>query len=59
MDGYRLYRVLSEGGKAENLNIMGGYPDLSPDGTMATFYRNTVGPTDFWLVENFLPADKK
>jgi Tol biopolymer transport system component len=51
-----LYRVPAEGGKAEKLNIKGGAPDLSPDGTRIAFYRRAENRFEIWLVENFLPG---
>jgi Tol biopolymer transport system component len=53
-----LYKVSTEGGKPEKMNIMGRMPDLSPDGKKVVFSRNTSFGYEFWLVENFLPADK-
>jgi Tol biopolymer transport system component len=50
-----LYKVSTEGGRAEKLNISGSGPDLSPDGKKIAFHRRTEQRTDFWLVENFLP----
>jgi len=57
--GLGLYKVSAEGGKAKKLNILGGGPDLSPDGKKIVFFRKIEGPTEFWLVENFLPEEKK
>jgi Tol biopolymer transport system component len=56
---HRLYKVSAEGGKPEKLNIMGRMPDLSPDGQKIVFSRQSESSIEFWLVENFLPADKK
>lgn len=56
---HRLYRVPAEGGKPEKMNIMGKMQDLSPDGKKMVFSRNTETGTEFWMVENFLPADTK
>jgi len=55
----RLYKVSAEGGKPEKLNIMGRSPDFSPDGQKIAFCRKTEYGIEFWLVENFLPIDKK
>jgi Tol biopolymer transport system component len=55
----RLYKVSAEGGKPEKLNIMGRMPDFSPDGQKIAFSRKTEYGIEFWLVENFLPIDKK
>lgn len=55
----RLYKVSAQGGKPEKLNIMGRMPDFSPDGQKIAFSRNTEYGLEFWLVENFLPIDKK
>ena len=54
-----LYKVSAEGGKPEKLNIMGRMPDFSPDGQKIAFCRKTEKSIEFWLVENFLPIDKK
>jgi len=56
---HRLYKVSGEGGKPEKLNIMGRMPDFSPDGKKVVFSRTVEYGTEFWLVENFLPRDKK
>lgn len=56
---HRFYKVSSEGGKPEKLNIMGRMPDFSPDGQKIVFSRSTGYGIEFWLVENFLPIDKK
>ena len=56
---HRLYKVSAEGGKPEKLNIMGSMPDLSRDGQKIVFSRSTEYGIEFWLVENFLPIDKK
>ncbi len=50
-----LYKIPTEGGKPEKMNIMGRMPDLSPDGRKVVFSRNTAFGREFWLVENFLP----
>jgi len=54
-----LYKVPAEGGKPEKMNVMGRMQDLSPDGRKIVLSRNTETDTEFWLVENFLPTDKK
>jgi len=56
---HRLYKVSAEGGKPEKLNIMGRMPEFSPDGQKIVFSRSTEYGIEFWLVENFLPIDKK
>jgi Tol biopolymer transport system component len=56
---HRLYKVSAEGGKPEKLNIMGMMPDFSPDGKKIAFSRSTEYSIEFWLVENFLPEEKK
>jgi len=56
---HRLYKVSAEGGKAEKLNIMGRMPDFSPDGGKIVFSRTSEYRVELWLVENFLPIDKK
>ena len=55
----RLYKVLAEGGTPEKLNIMGMMPDFSPDGKKIAFSRLSEFGHEFWLVENFLPTEKK
>jgi Tol biopolymer transport system component len=55
----RLYKVSAEGGKPEKLNIMGMMPDFSPNGKKIVFSRSTEYSIEFWLVENFLPEEKK
>jgi Tol biopolymer transport system component len=37
---------------------MGMMPDFSPDGKKIVYSRLTDYSTEFWLVENFLPAHK-
>jgi len=54
-----LYKISAQGGKPEKLNIMGGMPDFSPDGQKIAFSRTTEYGIEVWLVENFLPIDKK
>jgi len=54
----RLYKVSAEGGTPEKLNIRGMMPDFSPDGKKIAYSRLSESVTEFWLVENFLPADK-
>jgi Tol biopolymer transport system component len=56
---HSLYKVSAEGGKPEKLNIIGSMPDFSPDGKKVVFSRTTEYGIEFWLVENFLPSDKK
>jgi Tol biopolymer transport system component len=55
----QLYKVSAEGGKPEKLNIMGMMPDFSLDGKKIAYSRLTDYSTEFWMVENFLPADNK
>jgi len=50
-----LYKIPTEGGKPEKMNVMGRMADLSPDGKKVVFSRNTSFGYEFWLVENFLP----
>jgi Tol biopolymer transport system component len=57
--GQGLYKVSAEGGKAKKLNIMGRMPDLSLDGKKIAFSRNTENSIELWVVENFLPEEKK
>jgi len=54
-----LHMVSSKGGEIKNLNVEGLQPDWSPDGKKITFSRVTGYRTEFWLVENFLPEEKK
>ena len=56
-EGFGIFRVPAAGGKAEPMNLTGGAPDLSPDGKKIAFYRKAKSRTEFWLAENFLPAD--
>ena len=58
-EGRELYKVPTEGGKAESLNIKGGAPALSPDGKKIAFYKAGENRIEFWLAENFLPAAKE
>jgi Tol biopolymer transport system component len=51
--------ISAEGGEPEKLNIMGRMPDFSPDGQKIAFSRTTEYGIEFWLVENFLPEEKK
>ena len=56
---HRFYKVSAEGGKAEKLNIMGRMPDFSPDGKRIVLSKTSEYRVELWLVENFLPIDKK
>jgi len=51
--------ISAEGGEPEKLNIMGRMPEFSPDGQKIAFARTTEYGIEFWLVENFLPEEKK
>jgi Tol biopolymer transport system component len=55
----QLFKISAQGGKPEKLNIMGMMPDFSPDGKKIVYSRLSEYNTEFWLVENFLPTDKK
>jgi len=54
-----LHMVSSKGGEIKNLNVAGLQPDWSADGKKIAFSRFTGHLTEFWLVENFLPDEKK
>ena len=55
----RLHKVSAEGGTPEKLNIMGMMPDFSPDSKKIAFSRLSESNIEFWIVENFLPTEKK
>lgn len=57
--GHFIYRVSSEGGDPEELNIKGRCPAYSPDGKKIAFSRRLEGYYEFWMVENFLPKEKE
>jgi len=63
-EGYELWRISAEGGQAENLGLkMPGFVSLNfhPDGQRITFSSRVgdkMGP-EIWVMENFLPKDKK
>lgn len=56
---YFLFKVSSEGGKPEKMNIKGRIPAYSPGGKKIAYSRRLEGYYEFWLVENFLPKEKK
>ena len=56
---FDLYRISAEGGTPEKLNIKGRSPVFSPDGKKIAYSRRIGQGYEFWLVENFLPTDKK
>jgi Tol biopolymer transport system component len=56
---YFLFKVSSEGGKPEKMNIKGRIPAYSPGGKKIAYSRRIEGYYEFWLVENFLPKEKK
>jgi Tol biopolymer transport system component len=55
----QIFRVPVEGGEPINMNIEGLYPDCSPDGKRIVYSKWMKGAFEFWLAENFLPAEKK
>jgi len=57
--GLQMYTMSVDGGEMTNLNIQGGDPDFSPDGKKIVFSRNIFNIFEYWLVENFLPVEKK
>lgn len=54
-----MHTMSVDGGEMTNLNIQGGDPDFSPDGKKIVFSRNIFNIFEYWLVENFLPVEKK
>ena len=55
----QIYSVPSDGGEIKMMNIEGFSPDFSPDGKKIAYGKSRQGKVEFWLVENFLPKDKK
>jgi Tol biopolymer transport system component len=53
----QLHAMSVDGGEMTNLNIQVG--DISPDGKKIAFSRNVFNIFEYWLIENFLPAEKK
>ncbi len=58
-DKIQIKKISVDGGEMTKLNIEGGNPDFSPDGKKIVFARNLYQMIQFWLVENFLPVEKK
>lgn len=56
---FELYKVPAEGGTPEKLNIKGRSPMFSPDGKKIAYSRRIGQGYEFWLVENFLTADRR
>jgi len=55
----QLFRVPVEGGEPVKLNIEGTYPDCSPDGKKIAYSKMLKTVHEFWLIENFLPPEKR
>jgi Tol biopolymer transport system component len=60
----QLWRVLAKGGEAENLGLTMpalGHLNVHPDGERITFHSLSghTMPPEIWVMENFLPEDKK
>ncbi|UCE40412.1 MAG: PD40 domain-containing protein [Candidatus Aminicenantes bacterium] len=55
----QIYAVPSGGGEIKKLNIEGGNPDFSPDGKKIVYGKRHLSRVEYWLVENFLPVEKK
>jgi Tol biopolymer transport system component len=55
---FELCKVPSEGGEPEKMNIRGRNAVFSPNGKKIAFSRRVEGYYEFWLVENFLPAER-
>ena len=53
-----LYKVSSEGGKPEKLNIKGRLPSYSPNGKKIAYSRRLEAYYEYWVIENFLPKLK-
>ena len=58
-DKFQMFKVPSVGGEPVKLNIEGFYPDCSPDGKKIVYSKLMKSAYEFWLIENFLPLDKK
>jgi dipeptidyl aminopeptidase/acylaminoacyl peptidase len=56
---FEMYRVASEGGVPEKMNILGRSLEYSPDGKRIAYSRWFGGGYEFWLAENFLPKEKE
>ncbi len=54
-----LHMVSIEDGEIQDLNIEGYMPDFSPDGKKIAYTRLMGTRTEFWMLENFLPEEKK
>jgi len=55
----QIYAVPSDGGEIKKLNIEGFSPDFSPDGKRIVYGKRRLSRVEYWLVENFLPVEKK
>lgn len=55
----QLFRVPAEGGEPIKLNIEGTFPECSPDGKRIVYAKSLKTVHEFWLIENFLPPEKK
>ncbi len=55
---FEIYRVPSEGGIPEKINILGRSLEYSPDGKRIAYSRWLGGGYEFWLSENFIPKEK-
>jgi hypothetical protein len=56
---FELYRIPTEGGTPEQLNIKRRSPMFSPDGRKIAYSRQTGQGYEFWLVENLLAKEEK
>jgi len=55
----QIYTVPSDGGEITKMNIEGYSPDFSPNDKRIAYGKGHLNRIEYWLVENFLPIEKK